>query len=144
MTTDLPSHRFERDRTIRFSHCDPAGIVFFPQYLVMFNDLVEEWISVGLGVPYDELLGRRRTGLPTASLHCEFKAVSRMGDAVTLWLAPARIGRASLQLKLGCHAAGQVRVEVAQTVVFTNLETHRPIPIPDDLRQAMLAFAPNP
>ena len=31
-----------RERRIRFSDCDPAGIVFYPQYFVMFNGLVEE------------------------------------------------------------------------------------------------------
>ena len=38
---------FEREALIRFSHCDPAGIVFFPQYLVMFNGLVEDWVDPG-------------------------------------------------------------------------------------------------
>ncbi len=33
---------FERPVRIRFSHCDPAGIVFFPQYLVMTNDVLVE------------------------------------------------------------------------------------------------------
>ena len=65
-------HPFERPLRIRFAHCDPAGIVFFPQYLVMINDLVEDWVSDALGVPYAELLGRRRTGMPTVSLQCEF------------------------------------------------------------------------
>ena len=37
-----PNLVFERDVLIRFSHCDPAGIVFFPQYLVMFNNHVED------------------------------------------------------------------------------------------------------
>ena len=52
--------RFERALRVRFAHCDPAGIVFFPQYLVMFNGLVEDWFTDGLGVPYAELLGPRR------------------------------------------------------------------------------------
>ncbi len=38
---------FERPVRIRFSHCDPAGIVFFPQYLVMTNALVEDWFNEG-------------------------------------------------------------------------------------------------
>ena len=28
---------FERKKLIRFHHCDPAGIVFYPQYLVLCN-----------------------------------------------------------------------------------------------------------
>lgn len=30
---------------IRFSECDPAGIVFYPQYFVMFNDCIEKWMD---------------------------------------------------------------------------------------------------
>ena len=33
---------FECDKLIRFHHCDPAGIVFYPQYFVLFNELVED------------------------------------------------------------------------------------------------------
>ena len=49
--------RFERPLRIRFGHCDPAGIVYFPQYLVMLNGLLEDWFTDGLGVSYAELLG---------------------------------------------------------------------------------------
>jgi 4-hydroxybenzoyl-CoA thioesterase len=38
---------FARERIIRFSDCDPAGIVFYPQYFVMFNGLVEDWWRTG-------------------------------------------------------------------------------------------------
>ena len=44
--------RFERRVRIRFSHCDPAGIVFFPQYLVMTNVLVEDWFNESLDIDY--------------------------------------------------------------------------------------------
>jgi 4-hydroxybenzoyl-CoA thioesterase len=133
-------HRFERPLLIRFSHCDPAGIVFFPRYLAMFNDLVEDWVTEALGIPYAELLGPRRTGLPSVSLNCQFSAVSRMGDEVMLGLSLEHIGRSSLRLNLGCRSGTEQRVQVQQVLVATSLDTHRPIPIPDDLRQAMTAF----
>jgi 4-hydroxybenzoyl-CoA thioesterase len=48
----------------------------------MINDLVEAWVGDVLGVPYAELVGRRRTGMPTVSLYCEFTAISRLLDDV--------------------------------------------------------------
>ncbi len=133
-------HRFERPLTIRFSHCDPAGIVFYPRYFEMFNDLVEEWVSDGLGIPYAELLGARRTGLPTVSLECGFSAISRMGEQVTLGLTVQHVGRSSIRLALGCRRGDEQRVQLQQVLVTTSLDTHRAVAIPDDLRQAMLAF----
>lgn len=133
-------HRFERPLTIRFSHCDPAGIVFFPRYFTMLNDLVEEWVTHGLGIPYAELLGRRRIGLPTVSLNTQFTAVSRMGDVVTMGLTLVHLGRSSLRLNVGCRQGNEQRMMAEQVLVATDLSTHRPIALPDDLRRAMLTF----
>jgi 4-hydroxybenzoyl-CoA thioesterase len=134
-------HAFERPLRIRFAHCDPAGIVFFPQYLVMINNLVEDWVSDALGVPYAELLGARRTGMPTVSLQCEFTAVSRMGDEVMLGLSLQRLGGKSITLQLGCRCGNEARFRMQQVLVFTSLDTHRAIDIPADLRAAITTFA---
>lgn len=133
-------HTFERPLTIRFSHCDPAGIVFFPRYLAMFNDLVETWVTEGLGIPYAELIGTRRVGLPTVNLQCNFTAVSRMGEEVMLGVSVAHIGRSSVRLRLGCRRGEEARVAIEQTLVATDLSTHRAIALPDDLRAAMIRF----
>jgi 4-hydroxybenzoyl-CoA thioesterase len=134
-------HRFERERTIRFSHCDPAGIVFFPQYLVMVNDLNEDWVGSLLGVPYADLIGRRRTGLPTVSLQCDFTAVSRMGEVVTLGLSVERLGSKSITLRHGCRLGDESRMSIRQVLVTTDLDTHRAIEIPADLRAAIERFS---
>ncbi len=133
-------HPFERQLRIRFAHCDPAGIVFFPQYLVMINNLVEDWVTECLGVPYAELLGRRRTGMPTVSLQCEFTAISRMGEDVKLGLSVERLGGKSLTLQLGCRHGDEQRMSVRQVLVFTSLDTHRAVDVPADLRAAIDAF----
>jgi 4-hydroxybenzoyl-CoA thioesterase len=135
-------HTFERPLRIRFAHCDPAGIVFFPQYLVMINNLVEDWVGDSLGVPYAELLGRRRTGLPTVSLQCDFSAISRMGDDVTMGLSVERLGQRSITLQLGCRCGDEERMRVRQVLVCTSLDSHRAVDIPADLRAAIAAIPP--
>jgi len=129
--------RFERTLRIRFSHCDPAGIVFFPQYLLLFNALVEDWFTDGLCISYAGLIDSRRIGLPTVKLECEFKAVSRMGDDVSLSLVLERLGARSMTLRLECTDGGRQRVGARQVLVFTDLDTHRAIPIPSDVRLAL-------
>ena len=129
---------FSRSRLIRFSDCDPAGIVFYPQYFVMFNGLVEDWITEGLGIAYSTLVMERRIGLPTVRLEADFTAVSRMGDNVELALEVERLGGASLTLQLRCTGAnGEPRMALRQVLVSTSLESHRAIEIPADLRAAI-------
>ncbi|WP_119291347.1 acyl-CoA thioesterase [Azohydromonas sediminis] len=132
--------RFEATRTVRFADCDPAGIVFFPQYLVMVNTLVEQWFDEGLGVPYAEVIGARRTGLPTVRLEADFTAISRHGEQLAQCLAVRHLGRSSLQLHHEFHGGGELRLRVRQVLVCTSLATHRPQPIPDDLRAAMQPY----
>lgn len=129
--------RFERPTRIRFNQCDPAGIVFFPQYLVLLNSLLEDWFNEGLRIPYAELLGPRHVGTPTVKLECDFKAISRMGDEVVFSLQVERLGHSSLTLALRCEGSGELRMAARQVLVFTDLVTHRPIPVPDDVRAAI-------
>jgi 4-hydroxybenzoyl-CoA thioesterase len=128
---------FVAERTVRFSDCDPAGIVFFPQYLVMLNGVVEEWFDRALHVPYAELIGPRRLGLPTVRLEVDFTAVSRHGDSLQWRVVVARLGRSSLTLKHECSSAGELRLRAQQVLVCTSLHTHRPQALPDDVRAAL-------
>jgi 4-hydroxybenzoyl-CoA thioesterase len=141
MSGMAPRHAFERKRLVRFAHCDPAGIIFFPQYLVLVNDLVEDWLGEGLGVPNAELILRRRIGTPTVSLQCDFSAVSRLGEHITLGLSVERIGAKSFTLRHGCRLGDEQRMSARQVLVCTDLDTHAAIAIPPDLRHALARFA---
>jgi 4-hydroxybenzoyl-CoA thioesterase len=132
--------RFEAARTVRFADCDPAGIVFFPQYLVMVNTLVEQWFDEGLGVPYAEVIGTRRTGLPTVRLEVDFTAISRHGERLAQRLSLTRLGRSSIALRHEFFGGDELRLRAVQVLVCTSLDTHRPQPIPDDLRAAMQPY----
>ncbi len=131
---------FDDHVMVRFADCDPAGIVFFPQYLVMLNTLSEKWFDQALGVPYAELIGRRRTGLPTVRLEVDFTAISRHGDRLTQHLAIRKLGRSSIDLHVEFRCGDELRMRARQVLVCTSLETHRPQPIPDDLRRAMAPY----
>ncbi|MEO8120278.1 MAG: thioesterase family protein [Rhodoferax sp.] len=136
---------FSRDRLIRFSDCDPAGIVFYPQYFVMFNGLVEDWFNEGLGLGYQRTVIERRIGLPTVRLEADFKAVSAMGDRVELSLEVERVGGSALTLQLRCVGRNDasLRMTMRQVIVTTSLDTHRAIDIPADMRAAISRHDPQ-
>ncbi len=130
--------RFERTVRIRFAHCDPAGIIFFPQYLVLFNGLVEDWFNDGLQAPYANMIARDRIGLPIVHLECDFRAITRMGEDVTLGLRVEKLGTRSLTLAMDCTGAdGQLRVSARKVLVFTSLDSHGAIAAPKPIRAAL-------
>jgi 4-hydroxybenzoyl-CoA thioesterase len=132
---------FSRERLIRFSDCDPAGIVFYPQYFVMCNDLVEDWFDHGLKLGYERTIVQRKVGLPTVHVEVDFKAFSPMGDYVVLSLDVERIGTKSLTLQVRCHGREdhQLRLQMRQVLVTTSLDNHKAIDLPADIRQAIEA-----
>ena len=132
--------RFQATRIVRFADCDPAGIVFFPQYLVMLNALVEQWFDEGLGIPYAHLIGARRTGLPTVRLEVDCTAISRDGETLTQALAIERLGRSSLTLHADFKGGDELRLRARQVLVCTSLASHRPQALPDDVRAALQPY----
>ena len=134
---------FDMPMRIRFAHCDPAGIVYFPQYLVMTNMLVEEWFNERLAIDYAHMIQTRRVGLPIVKLDCEFSRPSRMGETITLSLGVTRIGRRSVGIDIVAHCNDEVRFRATQVLVTTSLESGQSIDIPDDIAAALATFAPH-
>ena len=50
-----PQNFFEEVQTVRFQHCDPAGIVFYPRYYEMLNLTVERFFERQLGYSFNRL-----------------------------------------------------------------------------------------
>lgn len=135
--------KFTRPHKILFSECDPAGIVFYPQYFIMFNNLLERWVDQLIPQGFAGYILEQRFGLPTVHLEAEFKAISRMGDDVELQLQVERIGGKSITLHQTCTSvSGELRMQVTQTFVTTSLETHQAISIPDELYHALTQQQP--
>ena len=131
---------FIKPYLIRLSHCDPTGFVFYPNYFHIFNALVEDWFYEALEIPFDVFLMQRRLSLPTVRLETTFTKPSRMGETVDFWLTVTHVGRTSLRLTMGVDKDNDQRVRMNRIAVFLSQETDRPIDIPEDVREKVLAF----
>lgn len=126
---------------VRFGDCDPAGIVFYPRYLEIFNDLVEDWCRDELQFSFPDLITQRGWGLPTAHLEVDFLAPSRFGDVLCATLRVVKVGKSSVNIAINlCSRDGSERVRGKVVLVLIDRKPHKAIPIPDDLRARMLAF----
>jgi 4-hydroxybenzoyl-CoA thioesterase len=126
---------------VRFADCDPAGIVFYPRYLEMFNDLVEEWFREELHWSFAELVTNRGWGLPTVHLEVDFVAPSRFDEMLSAALAVRNLGTSamSLDILLRSPQTGD-RVRGKVVLVLIDRAVYRPIPWPSDLRARILEF----
>lgn len=135
-----PPGAFTRSVPIRFSHCDAAGIVYFPHYFDMFNGLIEDWYKDELGHDYAELVMAGRYGFPFVRIECDFKIPSRMGELIELTLLVERIGRSSLAIAIVCHRDGLERLRARMVTAMMSLETRKPVAMPPPLRKAIEVY----
>lgn len=140
MTSRIIDNTFLTDRMVRFSHCDPAGIVFYPEYFVMFSGLIEDWFNHGLGVSYAGYITEHGIGFPIVSLTCDFASPSTIGEVITFTLSLDHIGRTSLKFTVECTYKGQLRLRANKVLVTMDLHKRSAIPLPDDLRSLMEGF----
>ncbi len=131
---------FQSQIRIRFGQCDPAGIVFFPRYMEMFNNLVEDWCREELDLGFAELHRGRGWGVPTVHLEVDFIAPSFLGELLSATLAVRALGTSSIRLAIELKGpAGDPRVRAESVLVLTDA-ARRPCAIPADLRARMDAF----
>lgn len=127
--------------TVRFGDCDPAGIVFYPRYFEMFNNLVEEWCAHGLGTSFRELVMERGIGLPTVSIQTDFVATSTLGDNLSAQLSVLKVGSSSLTLMVRLlGAGGDERVRARMVLVLMDMKKACAIRIPDLMRERIAHF----
>jgi 4-hydroxybenzoyl-CoA thioesterase len=128
------------DVRIRFSHCDPAGIVYFARAFDILNGVVEDWFTYGLGIDYRDVIVRRKIGLGYGRAACDFARPAGMGDVLRLAVAVERVGTKSLSLAIDAARDGAGIFKASLVIVATDLTRHVSIPIPDDIRKAVTAY----
>lgn len=138
--SELPNGVWRTRIVVRFGSCDPAGIVYTPEYLNLFNGIIEEWYGAELHLPYHELVGKRRTGLGYAHVSADFAEPSSMGDVLEVAIIVRKIGRSSVTLTIHAFKDGAECVRATFVTVTTSLVDHKAIALPDDLRLALKSY----
>ncbi len=113
---------FSKPETIRFKHVDYAGIVFYPRFLEMLNDLVEDWFAEALERPFSKMHHHGK-GIPTVDLNVRFKKPARIGDVLEKSLWVIKLGGASVTCGFRfSHHDGSTCLEGEVTLVNVGLD----------------------
>ncbi|QNU62147.1 acyl-CoA thioesterase [Vreelandella titanicae] len=126
---------FTTQRKVRFQHCDPAGIVFYPRYFEMINSVVEDWFEEVVQRDFNQLHVESGTGVPTAAIDTQFHAPSRLGERLTFELTVQAVGRSSLTLQIIAYCGDQKRLTSRSTLVYVDLNSGQPMPWTEAMRQ---------
>lgn len=131
---------FERRTLIRFAHCDAAGLIFYPHFFALVNEMVEDWFAGPLEHSFKALHVDAKKGVPTAHLAADFILPVRLGDVLEQSLTIVHIGGASCRLNHQARVRGERVARFDHTIVYADLATMKPEPWPDDIRARMALF----
>jgi 4-hydroxybenzoyl-CoA thioesterase len=135
--TQTAVRTFVTERKIRFSHCDPAGIVYFVNFFDMVSGCVEDWFGEAIGFTFNAMHVKQRLGFPIVNTGCEFFRPCHLGDQLVLELAIAKLGRSSIEFLVKGSVGGEEKFLARHKVALMSLDTQRALPMPPDLRAKM-------
>jgi 4-hydroxybenzoyl-CoA thioesterase len=121
--------------TVQWGDCDPAGIVFFPNYLRWCDDFTSA-LFTGAGLPLHTLFSAHNViGIPIVDVRVSFKAPAAFGDellaktAVTEWRSSSFVVRHLFYKQDALVVEGHItRVWTAADPVKKGAMNSRPLP----------------
>lgn len=118
---------------IRYSDCDPQGIVFNGNYARYWDDALTDWFDeTGFG---GEELGGIGAEVVTARLEMDFEAPASLGDLIETTLEVGRLGKTSMTVGFTTKRGDDtVVVRGREILVFVDPATFRPVAVPAEIR----------
>lgn len=124
---------------VRYSDCDPQGVLFNANYLTYFDIAITELWREALG-SYAAMheLG---ADLVVAEANVRFRAPIAFDDEVDLVAAIARLGTTSLTTELRIESpGGELHAEGSLRHVVVELGTAEKTAIPESVREALTPY----
>jgi 4-hydroxybenzoyl-CoA thioesterase len=131
---------FSVEYPILFSHCDPAGIVYFPRFFDLLHRAMEDWFTFGLEERFADFIMKKKLGIPTVGTKVDFVGPARFGDLLKVELRVAKLGSSSIELAIDSFVDGRPCFRARHTICVFSQETYRAVPVPDDLRARMAPY----
>ena len=118
---------------------DYTGCLQVSRFFELVNYAVEQWFEKMLGMPFYELHLIHGLGIPTVEMNTRCRALPHIGDLVTMWVRPTKIGSRSLVFTCWLVGDDGCLVENEQVIVFVKMTEggFETITIPDDIRSRL-------
>ncbi len=128
---------FVKPIKIRFAHCDPAGIIFYPRYFEILNNIIEDWFEMALDCSFGALLKTYNLGTPTVKTVTEFYHPCRLDDVIDFDLSLTDLGVSSASYEVCGRKAGQIHIRSTGVLVCSHISLSGSTPWPEAIKSKM-------
>lgn len=125
---------------MRIQHCDPAGVVFTPQYFNLFIEVVEDWFCDALGYSYASMISRDASGTPAMKITAKFHKTSILGDTLDFSLSVMQLRSKSALLSIMASCNKEKRCQMEFLYGFAQLKEKGLQAWPVDLAEKMSKY----
>ena len=126
---------------VRWSDCDPLGIIYYGAYIRFFEHAEHEMFREA-GLPYELMRVQRHVQLPRKAFSVEFHSPAQMDELLDVEVGVSRIGTTAITLCFEAYRASDRthRATASLTVVNVEKESIAKRPLPDFVRDALKPY----
>lgn len=126
---------------VRWSDCDPLGIIYYGAYIRYFEAAEHEMFREA-GLPYEVMRVERHVQLPRKALQMEFHSPAQMDELLEIRTGIARIGKTSVTMRFEVYNAADMthRASATLTVVSVDKASITKRPLPDFVKDALRPY----
>jgi len=126
-------------RKVRWSDCDPAGIVYTGRYTEYLLDSARLFVNHMAGGDMMAVMRRHGLTTPARGMSLEFMRPMAPGDVADIRYWVAGVREHSFEVRCEASgASGDLVFSGACTVISVNLESKRKALIPDEVREMLM------
>ena len=128
---------------VRYSDCDPQGVLFNANYLTYFDiGLTELWReSIG---PYEQAMATYGVDMVVAEARVRYLAAIRFDEEVEVVARVLKLGTTSMTSCFALERDGATAAEGEMRHVFVRFGTSQKTAIPDPVREALQPYLAAP
>jgi 4-hydroxybenzoyl-CoA thioesterase len=129
---------FRTSVLVRFGDLDGAGIAYYPNLVNFLHEAFEDFFVGHVGRPYPEV---HKSGIafPTVKVEMEFFSPVHYGVHVDIDVTVEHVGRSSVRMLYEGSVTGKLVFRGRNTAVLVDLASFEPTPLPDWLRERLVA-----
>jgi 4-hydroxybenzoyl-CoA thioesterase len=129
-----------RNLRIEWAQCDPAGIVFYPQYFIIFDTSTGQLFE-RTGLSATTLRDRYGiVGFPLVECRAHFLVPCHFDDAVTVETRIGEWGRTSFTVQHRILKSGQTAIDGFEKRIWASRQANggiKPEPVPDEIKASL-------
>jgi len=126
---------FRWQARIRFIDTDASGRIHYTCLFRYFESAEVEFLR-SFGMTYEN---KSPYSFPRVHVECDYRLAIVNDDLLTIEVSIGRIGNSSVRFDLRALKEGSLAAHGSVVAVCTHRQTERPVSIPDEIRQLLLA-----